>query len=300
MKNQGKAYIYAILTVLLWSTVATAFKIALREFDFYNFVCFSSLTAAIALFAAVIFSGKLKELRATTYRDLAKSAFLGFLNPFAYYLVLFKAYDILPAQEAQPLNYVWPIMLVLISIPLLKQKISWLSLMAIIVSFTGVLVISTHGKLLDMKFSNGQGAALALGSSLIWAFFWIFSMKDHRDETVKLFLSFAFGFIFSLIACLIFSKPVFVFSYSGLAVVYAGLFEMGITFLLWSKALKYSVTTARVSNFIFASPFLSLIGIYFVIGEKILPSTIAGLILIVAGIVLQQYAGRKSTIPRIK
>ncbi len=293
MKNQSKAYIYAVLTVLLWSTVATAFKIALKQFDFINFVCFSSLTAALVLLVIIVIGGKWRELNYTTGRDLIKSAMLGFLNPFAYYLVLFKAYDILPAQEAQPLNYVWPIMLVLISIPMLKQKISWMSLLAIIISFVGVLVISTHGNLLEMKFTNGTGAALALGSSLIWAFFWIFNMKDKRDETIKLFLSFAFGFVFSMIACIIFSKPSFNFTVSALAVVYSGLFEMGITFLLWSKALKYSSTTAKVSNFIFASPFLSLIGIYFVVGEKIMESTIIGLVLIVSGIVLQQYAGRK-------
>jgi len=293
LKNQSKAYIYAVLTVLLWSTVATAFKIALKQFDFINFVCFSSLTAALVLLVIIVIGGKWRELMRTTGRDLIKSAMLGFLNPFAYYLVLFKAYDILPAQEAQPLNYVWPIMLVLISIPMLKQKISWMSLLAIIISFVGVLVISTHGNLLEMKFTNGTGAALALGSSLIWAFFWIFNMKDKRDETIKLFLSFAFGFVFSMIACIIFSKPSFNFTVSALAVVYSGLFEMGITFLLWSKALKYSSTTAKVSNFIFASPFLSLIGIYFVVGEKIMESTIIGLVLIVSGIVLQQYAGRK-------
>ncbi|NLA25022.1 MAG: DMT family transporter [Bacteroidales bacterium] len=287
MKNQNKAYLLAILTVLLWSTVATAFKIALKEFDFINFVCFSSLTATIALFVIIIVSGKFSELKSISLKSLSKSALLGLMNPFAYYLILFKAYDILPAQEAQPLNYIWPIMLVLISIPILKQKINGLSFVAILISFFGVLIISTHGNILGMKFSNPKGAALAIGSSIIWAFFWILNMKDKRDETIKLFLSFAFGFVFSLIFCFVFSKPSFHFTGSGLAVIYSGLFEMGISFLVWSKALKYSGTTAKVSNLIFAAPFISLIFIHFILGEKILLSSFIGLVFIVLGIILQ-------------
>jgi len=73
-----------------------------------------------------------------------------------------------------------------------------------------------------------------------------------------------------------------------LGAVYIGLFEMGITFVAWSKALVLSKTTAKVSNFIYLVPFLSLIVIHFTVGEKILFSTIIGLVFIVAGIIIQQ------------
>ncbi len=73
-----------------------------------------------------------------------------------------------------------------------------------------------------------------------------------------------------------------------LGAVYVGLFEMGITFLLWLKALKLSKTTAHVTNLIYMVPFLSLVLIWFTVGETILPSTIVGLVFIVGGIVLQR------------
>ena len=43
-----------------------------------------------------------------------------------------------------------------------------------------------------------------------------------------------------------------------------------------------------MSNLIFISPFLSLVFIYFILGEVILPSTYVGLVLIIAGLWLQQ------------
>ena len=73
---------------------------------------------------------------------------------------------------------------------------------------------------------------------------------------------------------------------------YVGLFEMGIAFVFWLKALKLSVNTARIANLIFISPFLSLVFIHFLVGEEILPATFIGLVLIVAGLVLQQTARR--------
>jgi drug/metabolite transporter (DMT)-like permease len=64
---------------------------------------------------------------------------------------------------------------------------------------------------------------------------------------------------------------------------------MGLTFIFWLKALRYSKTTANISNLVFLSPFLSLFYINFILKEKILLSTLVGLILVVAGIIMQQY-----------
>ncbi len=77
-------------------------------------------------------------------KDIAFSALMGALSPFAYYLVLFKAYEMLPAQVAQPLNMVWPIVLVFLSVILLKQKISSKSFIALFISFIGVYFISSQ------------------------------------------------------------------------------------------------------------------------------------------------------------
>lgn len=70
---------------------------------------------------------------------------------------------------------------------------------------------------------------------------------------------------------------------------YVGCFEMGLTYILWSKALKLSRSALQVSIFIYICPFLSLVFIHIFVGETILASTIAGLLLIISGIGLQQF-----------
>ncbi len=291
MPDQKKAYLYALLTVAIWSTVASAFKISLRYLDHVQLLFYSCLTSTLVLgILSVYFLGP-GFWRQITASSIKSSLLLGFLNPFLYYLVLFKAYDLLPAQEAQPLNYTWGITLALLSIPLLKQNINRLQILAIIISYSGTLVICTRGNLLNMEFSNPLGVTLALGSTIIWALYWIYNTKDSLDPVLKLFLNFGAGLIYITI----FLPTVTTFGFEDVrglyGAIYVGIFEMGITFVFWLMALRLSRTTAQVGNLIYLSPFLSLIFIYFLVGETILFSTIIGLVLIMTGLIIQNRAG---------
>ena len=292
MNDQKKAYSFAVLAVILWSTVASAFKISLRHVDYLELLLYASFFSTFIIFIVLLIRKELHLIRTYSKKDLLFAALLGFLNPFLYYIVLFKAYSILPAQEAITLNYTWPLMLVLLSIPLLKQKIKFLSIVAIIISFIGVIIIATKGDIASLEFSNIRGDLLPLGSAVIWALFWIFNVKDKHAIVIKLFVSFCFGLFFSVVLLLVRSLLVG-FSFPNLKGIlgsaYVGFFEMGLTFIVWLSALKYAKTTAQVSNFIYITPFLSLFVVSIVLGERILLSTIIGLIFIIAGIILQRY-----------
>jgi drug/metabolite transporter (DMT)-like permease len=75
--------------------------------------------------------------------------------------------------------------------------------------------------------------------------------------------------------------------------VYVGAFEMSITFILWLSALRLSENTAKVGSLIFLSPPLSLIFIHFFVGEDITGATMAGLGLILLGLVAQKGCARR-------
>lgn len=288
MENQKKAYLYAFLAVAAWSTVASAFKISLKHLDFLQLLFFSSITSVLIFLVILLLQGKVKEITTVTKKELGYSAVLGLLNPFLYYVIIFKAYDLLPAQVAQTLNYTWGVVMALLSIPLLKQKITLKNILAMLLSFFGVMLIATRGSFTSFAGLNILGITLAVGSSFIWALFWIYNIKDKREEGIKLFWNFLFGSIYITIATLLFSEIKIPPLQGFLGGVYVGLFEMGITFFLWLKALQLSNTTAQVSNLIYLSPFLSLLFIHFLLGEKIFISTIVGLGFIIFGILVQK------------
>ncbi len=286
--DQKRAYLCGLAAVLLWSTVASAFKITLRYMDYAELLLWASCASTGALGVLVVAQGKVGQVLRSRPVACTRSLVLGALNPLLYYLILFKAYQLLPAQEAQALNYTWALTLTWLSIPLLGQRIGRRDLAAGLVCYAGVLVISTRGEVWTLRFSDPLGVALALGSTVVWAFYWIYNTRDQRDPVVRLFLNFALSLPLVL-GCVLLMGQWRAPAWPGLlGAAYIGLFEMGITYVLWQWALRYAENTAKVGNLIFISPFCSLVLIHFALGESIRWATLAGLVLIVAGLLYQQ------------
>ncbi|WP_288130134.1 DMT family transporter [Microbulbifer sp.] len=287
-----RATILALAAVLCWSTVASAFKLSLQYLTPLQLVSIASVVSALFMLGVIAWQRRLGELTKSWQSSRWWFIALGFCNPFLYYLVLFHAYELLPAQQAQPLNYTWGVVLALLSVPLLKQKLRRRDLLAGLVCYTGVLVIATKGNLLALQFDQPMGVALALLSTLIWSCYWLLNTRIGGNAAVNLFLTFCCGLPW-LAAALYWQ------SLSGdgwqwppiqgwIGAIYVGLFEMGIAFLLWQAAMLTCENTARISNFIYLSPPLSLLLIALLVGEQIHIATIAGLGLILLGVAIQQ------------
>jgi drug/metabolite transporter (DMT)-like permease len=288
MESQRQAVSYALVAVLFWSTVATAFKLSLGYLTPVELLLYATVFSTAVLAAILLAQKKFSQVFQCSGKEYWLSVQLGFLNPFLYYLILFKAYDLLPAQQAQPINYTWAITLALLSVPLLKHRIVWQQWLALIVSYLGVLIISTEGRPLDLHFTNPFGVFLALVSTVVWALYWIFNTRDQRDPVVALFINFIFSLPMVLVYYLLFEEIRIVPIQGVLGALYVGLFEMGICFVFWLIAMKLTDNTARISNLIFLSPFLSLVFIHFILGEEVLVATFVGLVLIVIGLIIQR------------
>lgn len=287
MLNDRKSLLFGSLAVVFWSTVATAFKIALKTVTPTQLLAFASGSSSIILLAVIIINKRLSRIRILPKKDILISAFIGFLNPFLYYLILFKAYSLLPAQEALSLNYTWAIVLTILSSIFQKKKIGAISYFALFISFFGVLVIISKGSLISLKPSNSLGATLALSSSVVWGFSWILNVMSKVEDDLRLFLNFTFGSIYSFIFLILVDKIVISNIQSFIPIIYIGTFEMGVTFLLWNKALKLAYNPAKVNNLIYASPLISIFFINLILKEAITLYTIVGISLIISGILLQ-------------
>jgi drug/metabolite transporter (DMT)-like permease len=293
--RESRAIGYGLLTVALWSTVASAFNLTLRYVTPFELLFFSSLFATAMLGALVLATVRRGEFRDWTPRDFRRSALLGLLNPACYYLLLFEAYDRLPAQEALLLNFAWPVVLVLLSVPLLRQRIHPLAIASLLLSFCGVVVVATRGDVASLRLGDAPGVAFALASTVVWAVYWIFASDDARDSVNRLFCNFAFGMGY-LVVYAAFVQGIGLPSPRGLlGTVYIAAFEMAVAFVLWLSALKLARNTAQVGSLVFLTPFLSLLVIHFVVGEELHRSTLLGLVLIVGGIAGERFTGLRAS-----
>ena len=296
MTDNGKSIVLASVAVLSWATVATAFKIALMHLSVFCMLLIATITSFVIYTFMMAVEKKWDKLKSLPKDVLVRTSLLGILNPVMYYLVLFRAYDMLPAQMAQPLNYAWPIVLLVLLAVFNKERIPSKKYIGMVISVSGVVCISLGGGGVEGPVSV-SGILMALLSAVLWAVYWMCNnrLSGKVDATVALFLEFLAGsIVLGLCGCFV---GVEVGSLDGLlSGVYIGLFEMGIPFLTFGMALRITDNPALINQMCYLSPFLSLFLIAMVLGETIATGTYVGLALIVAGLVYNQYfaVNRKS------
>ena len=195
MKNSTSAVVYACIAVLSWSTVATAFKIALTHLTHFEMLLIASCTSLVIFALLLTFQKKWRLVSELSGRQWGYFALLGLLNPVAYYLVLFKAYDLLPAQVAQPINYAWPIVLLILLALFAHQPIPPKKYIGMFISLGGVVLISVGTGQSGGMDIPVHGLLLAALSALLWAMYWMINnkFKDKTDGSIALFMSFLFG-----------------------------------------------------------------------------------------------------------
>ncbi len=279
---------FGFAAVLCWSTVATAFKLSLQHLSPAQLVLYASLVSTLVLFGIVLYRDQLPQL-AQQWRQAPWHAIkCGVLNPFLYYFVLFAGYDRLPAQQAQALNYTWAIMLSLLAVPMLGQTLRRWDIIAAIAAYAGVVIIATAGDFSRLQLSDPSGIGLMMISTVLWALYWIINTKQQGNPVVGLLLGFIVSLPLTLAVCA-YRGELALPNWQGFAgAAYIGLFEMGLTFVLWLTAMRTAEHTASLSNLVFLGPFISLLFIWQILGEVIAPATIIGLVLIVAGLMVQQ------------
>lgn len=289
--NDRRALLLGLTAVLFWSTAATAFKLALTDLSVPQLLAVAVSTSTLALMTILHVQGRLASLWASLAASPARYFVMGSLNPLLYYCVLLAAYDRLPAQQAQTINYTWAIMLALLSIPILGHRLAAKDWAAVILGYLGVVIIATEGQPLALQFTSVYGVSLALASTVIWAVFWLLSTRSRADPDIALTAYFLCATPGAWVLCFLWGGGLPTPGGPLVAAVYVGFFEMGFTFLLWAGALRAASSVSRVGNLIFLSPLLSLVFIATILGETIHPATLLGLALIIPGIVLQQRSG---------
>ncbi|SEQ09000.1 EamA-like transporter family protein [Amphritea atlantica] len=280
--------ILALSVVLMWSTVATAFKLTLSIISPLQMLWIAVTTTFVILSVATIAQRKLPLARQYLQESPGYFLLLALLNPTLYYLILFAAYDRLPAQQAQALNYTWAVVLSILAVPFLGQKFTLKNVISILLAYGGVLVIATRGDLLALEFRNPLGVALGLGSSVFFASYWILNTRKPRDAVVSLLLCFGLSLPILSVLLLLQGEMTLIPWQAVAGGIYIGTFEMGFAFLLWMQAMRMTDNTAQLSNLVYLSPPLSLILLATIANEPIMISTVIGLILIIGGVLFQQ------------
>jgi drug/metabolite transporter (DMT)-like permease len=285
------AYINLALCILLWASIPVATKKILIELDNLQTLFYSTILSMLVLGIILLLQKKTGEFKKYTKSQYGSMFFLGFLGNYMYYIFLYGALSKTTASEGFILAYTWPILVLILSFVILKDKFTIQKFVGIFISFFGIIIITTKGNIATFNLTNFQGDILALSGAFVFALFSVLGKKFNFDKTISVFIYFLSALIFITPTVLIFSKIVFPSFNVWLWIIYNGIFVNGISYIFWFKVLEGGETHI-VSNLLYLTPFISLIYISIFLGEKILISELIGIVIIVVG-VLSQYINIK-------
>jgi len=279
MQKKSMAYVFVGLAILLWGSVPAVGKMILANLSAIQVMFYSSLMSTIVI-GVIVFSQKrfITALKKYHRKDFLCFLYLGFIGTFMYCLLQFAGLKYTSAQEANIINYSWPIWIIIFSIFILKLKLNWRIVVAIILSFIGIYIAVSKGTLSGFPLSHLKGNLFALMAAVCYGFFCVTAKKYHFETFTSMFFYFLVATVLSGLCVLIFSSFPLLNLHQIYAFFWLGGISNGIGFVFWFLALKHG-DVAKMSNIIFLTPFAALVFIYFINKETIYPASIVGLIL---------------------
>ena len=280
-----KTYLYAGISILLWSSLATVSKLLLGTMNSYQVLCVSALFAAVALLIVNIFTKRLHLLKAYKLKDYITIILIGLPGTFFYYIFLYAGTDKMLASQAFIINYLWPIMSVVFACILLKERFTARKAIAIGMSFLGVITVA-GGELTHFSLDTLWGMLFCIGAAVSYGSFTALNQKWHYDKQISMMISFLASFLLSLVINIAMGTDMSLNLLQTVGLGWNGIFVMAIATVTWALALD-SGKTAKVSNLAYITPFLSLVWTFLFLKEPINPWSVVGLIIIVLGIFIQ-------------
>ena len=283
-----KNYIYALVTVFIWSTLAAVAKMLLADIPNLETLAVSSIFSFVFLLVFNIINGSIRELKKYSLKDYGIMAGLGFLGLFMYSALYYYGLKQLSSQEACILNYLWPIMLVIFSSIILKEKMTVAKGLAMFCSFFGIIILSTGGG----STATGNITAGMISCIVAAACYGLFSVLNKKADYNQNIAMMVIWFVTAICAGILGLiteewKPIEGTQWLGM--LWLGVVIDAVAYLLWALALKGDGTTAKIASLAYLTPFLSLVVSAVVLKEQIQMRAVIALIFIVGGILLQSF-----------
>lgn len=291
MKKTTSVYIFAAFSIICFSLSPTISKYSFHGVDPLNINAWSMIPSTFLFLVILIKNGKLKQLRRIPPRHILAMTGIGLSGVFIYLVALQIGYALLPGQQAFVINYLWPAMIILWARILLKEKPDAGKWCAILLSFTGVVIVAVNGDFSQLAGGNLKGVMACVIAAVSYGFYSVISKKMRYDTEMLLFLAFAS----SMVLCFVLAAGKGVLTvptiFTGTGYLIFGLFTNGIAYLFWLLALENG-NTALISNLAYLTPVVSLGLTYVFLGEAITVYSVLGLGIIMLGIALQAVPSR--------
>ncbi|MBM3651054.1 MAG: EamA family transporter [Alphaproteobacteria bacterium] len=250
--DRRRAMIAGVCAIALWGALA-ALSVSAGPIPQFQMVAMTfTVGAAIGIVRALV--------RGVGWRGLVtwppRVWLLGIGGLFGYHALYFAALQLAPPAEANLVNYLWPLLIVLLSAPLAGERLSWLHLLGALLGFAGIALLAA-ARGLSFGSQYALGYALALGCAFAWSLYSVLSRRFGETPTDAIASFCSASAALSLACHWLFEPTVWPATAAAwLAVLALGLGPAGAAFYLWDHAVKHGDIRA-LGALSYATPILS-------------------------------------------
>ena len=233
--SKNQATLVGFLAVLMWSLLAL-FTAASGNVPPFQLAAMSfAIAAAAGAGSRLVRPGARRRPQAP-----AGAWLLGVAGLFGYHFFYFTALKSAPPVEAGLINYLWPLLIVLLAASLPGERLGWHHVAGALLGLSGTVLIVTGGEGLAVRADYMPGYAAALAAAVIWA---VYSVMSRRFSAVPSDAVAGFCLVTALLsaAChLLVEETVWpANAVQWLAVLGLGLGPVGTAFYVWDYGIKH-------------------------------------------------------------
>jgi drug/metabolite transporter (DMT)-like permease len=259
------AHLLALGAIALWATLA-ALGVSLSHVPPF-------LLTGLALLVGSVIALPLSRLDIRQWRVPPATLALGVYGLFGFHFLLFIALRHAPPVQANLVNYLWPLGIVVMA-PLFLPgvRLGGAHVAAALLGFAGAALAILGGR--SLSGGLAWGYLPALGSAFIWASYSLLTQRVKPFPTAAIGL---FGLVSGMLSlgCHVLLEPAVSLSRHDLGLIAVmGLGPLGAAFFLWDAALKRG-DARHIGVLSFLTPLLSTLLLLAVRGER--PSATVGL-----------------------
>jgi len=292
MNKENIKHIFLISILLLfWGIYSSISKLLLGDYDSMSLLFFMYLFSAITITIYMLITKKIKALKNIGKRELTIYSLISLFS-FLYYFLYFIALKSAPAIEITTINYLFPLLIAILAIPINKEKMTPKKGVALLLGFIGVFIILSKGNISNIHFTNIKADIFAFIGALSWALLSNLSKKYVKKQESFTFIAIIIQFIACILILPFFTSIQLPNITQIIGASWLGITNLVICFLIWQN-LVYKLSASTVASISFITPFINIIAIVVVLGEKMTIASLIGFLIVITGITLQSIHFKK-------
>lgn len=263
--------VLGLVTIFLWGSLATFSNLLIHLPPFFTLGISFLLGSLLSL-------GNVKEM----FPSMKLLAF-GTAGYFGYHFFLFYAFRFAPAVEANLINYLWPVIMVMVS-PVFDTKVSlrWYHYTGAVLSVIGCMFLVSGAPVESSGGEEWKGYVLALLAAITWP---VYSLGRKKMPPTSVWSIGGFC-LTSGVLCLIthaaIEPHVVVTTPDLLKLLFLGLGPFGLAFYFWDSATRNG--DPRVLGALaYLTPVISTLGLVFFAGKAFTLMSFTAMVLITGG-----------------